>query len=213
MRPVEYREPWTHWITDDFLSSDHYKMLKLFSSRWPKGKTFSKVNILLAEFHLFEETYLYQKEAGLFDAILLKYADKLANHFDIVGKYDHVEIAYMNCGAKYSYHVHTDSDKKVLSNILYLSDNGGEDGTRLYSEKEGEVKKESTWKPNRLLSFKRGDDTWHDYHSENGNRTTIAINFIIAPDDARLRPYRERKNITQSVWPPGQQRLTLRESV
>ena len=212
MNPEEYREPWTHWIIDDFLSSDHYKMLKLFSSRWPRGKTCDKVNILLAEFHLFEETYLYQKEAGLFDAILLKYADKLANHFDIVGKYDLIEIAYSSCGAGYSYPVHTDLNKKILSNILYLSEKG--EGTRLFSEKNGEVKKQSPWKPNRLFSFKRGEDTWHDYKSENGNRATISINFVASMGSSDTRKnYRDRKNITKSIWPEGEQRLTLCESI
>jgi hypothetical protein len=210
---IKHSYPWTHWTTDDFLSHNDYHLIKTLMNRWPKGKPGSKVNILLAEFHLFKETYLYQKEAGLVDAILMKYAKKLAEQYSIEGQYEVVEIAYSNCGKGYHYPNHCDSIHKVLSNILYMSDRG--DGTRLFETNEGDVAKESPWKSNRLFTFKRDDNTWHDYISRAGNRSTISINFVSAMGDERLlnlkrrKAYAERKNITVSIWPEKETRLTL----
>jgi len=208
LNSIEYNDPWTHWITDDFLSVQDFHLMKTLISRWPKGKPTNKVNILLAEFHLFKETFLYQKEAGLIDAILMKYAKRLEKEFDIEGKYELIEISYSNCGRGYSYPVHTDAKCKVLSNIIYMSDRG--DGTRLFESKSGDVAKNSPWKPNRMFTFKRDETTWHDYISRDGNRSTLSINFLDSMGDTEARRnYRDRKNITESIWPKNETRLTF----
>jgi hypothetical protein len=207
----EYKDPWTHWITDDFLSPEDFYMIKKLISRWPKGKPTDKVNVLLAEFHLFEETFLYQKEAGLIDAILMGYAKRLAKEYSIEGKYELIEISYSNCGAGYTYPVHVDSKHKILSNIIYMSDSNN--GTRLYRSKGGEVYKTAPWRPNRMFTFQRTEDTWHDYISINGNRSTLSINFLSrmprAGEGQKRKNYADRKNITESIWPKNETRLTL----
>lgn len=208
LNSTEYNTPWTHWITDDFLSVQDFYLMKTLIGRWPKGKPTDKVNVLLAEFHLFKETFLYQKEAGLIDAILMKYAKRLEKEYSIEGQYDLIEISYSNCGRGYSYPVHTDSRHKILSNIIYMSNRG--DGTRLFENNESEVKKNSSWKPNRMFTFKRNDNTWHDYISKDGDRSTLSINFLNSMGDTEARRnYRDRKNITESIWPKNETRLTF----
>lgn len=208
LNSVEYKDPWTHWITDDFLSVQDFHLMKTLLGRWPKGKPEDKVNVLLAEFHLFKETFLYQKEAGLIDAILMKYARRLEKEYLIEGQYDLIEISYSNCGRGYTYPVHVDSKHKILSNIIYISDVNN--GTRLYKSKGGDVYKTAPWRPNRMFTFKRTEDTWHDYISINGNRSTLSINFLNSMGDTEVRRnYRDRKNITESIWPKSETRLTL----
>ena len=68
---------------------------------------------------------------------------------------------------------HRDAEWKLLSSILYVSDEGG--GT-IFIDEEGEHQIE--WKPNRLVSFIPSEDSWHRYENMlNTERRTVNFNY------------------------------------
>lgn len=70
--------------------------------------------------------------------------------------------------------LHRDSSWKLLSSVLYVSDNG--DGTTFRNKLENEIQIE--WKPNRVVSFIPSDDSWHKYSNTlESDRLTVLFNY------------------------------------
>ena len=75
------------------------------------------------------------------------------------------------------YPVHLDSPNKLLSCVLYVSEDNI--GTMLYSTKDKQDPYEVEWKPNRLFVFSRSDDSWHSWNSNDDYRATLVWNIML----------------------------------
>lgn len=77
----------------------------------------------------------------------------------------------------YDYPIHDEADRKVLSIVHYLGEDG--DGTILYDKNKNYVC-EVEWKPNRAMIFAGIDNiTWHSYkNTRDHDRKTIMSFFI-----------------------------------
>jgi hypothetical protein len=115
----------------------------------------------------------------------------------------------------YHYPPHTDSSMKVVSSVLYVSDKG--QGTRLSKNAKMEEPYQIEWKPNRLMTFSRTKDTWHDYFCDRKRVTfnlvflkknieeekQYAMNPTMDPETAKLQGLTfssEAKNIAAAQW-------------
>ena len=69
--------------------------------------------------------------------------------------------------------VHLDSSWKLLSSVLYVSDEG--EGTIFIDNGE---EKQIEWKPNRVVSFIPSEDSWHKFQNTlNTDRQTVLFNY------------------------------------
>ncbi len=176
MHVQNYSYPWQYYVIDDFLEPQHFELIQSLSSRWQKPRTQEeKFNLFLSDFKFYEETFSFKEEAEAVEDILMKAMYELKIEFKLDGTFRDFHIEYVNCGNNFYYPVHKDALVKIFSNVLYVSPEG--DGTRLYESKKGEVVKSVDWKPNRLVSFKPADNTWHDYYSSKENRITFNLCF------------------------------------
>ena len=181
MTPIKHRDPWVHWTTDNFLTSEEHLKIYRFVGKCPRpSKPHRKVTMRLWDFRWYEETNKVSLEAEHVYNILERKSKQLARHFGLVEGEDYgcCDIMYVNCGSEFAYHRHTDALAKVLSNVLYFSFDG--EGTRLFKTEDldEEPSKIVEWQSNRLVSFYRTDNTWHDYVSTKKNRITFTLNFI-----------------------------------
>ena len=72
--------------------------------------------------------------------------------------------------------IHRDSGWKMLSTILYLSDDG--DGTMFFDSELGTNLEEVEWRPNRLVSFIPSSTSWHSFKNS-GQITRSTIQFTL----------------------------------
>jgi len=87
-------------------------------------------------------------------------------------------------GKNFIFPFHTDTPKKILSNVIYIGPESNS-GTVLSSSKKHEDLKEIEWKRNRALIFSRNNDqTWHAFKSD-GKNTRITIIFNLMSDDVK----------------------------
>jgi hypothetical protein len=139
-------------------STQSYNVIKIGN---PQGNTFKEPNVL----------NLYDKYSSKITSMLSELAaDKapLADHHTLS-----LIVTYPN--AKYP--THTDSDNKLLSCVLYVSQENI--GTMLYSNSKQEDPFEVEWKPNRLFVFSRTDDSWHSWQSNHNYRATLVWNIML----------------------------------
>ena len=196
MQIQKYSHPWLHYVIDDFLDVKNFELIQSLSSRWQKPSTQEeKFNLFLSDFKFYEETFSFKEEAEIVEDILMRAMHELKEEFKLQGTFSDFHIEYVNCGSNFYYHVHKDALVKVFSNVLYVSPDG--DGTRIYTEKTGDVVKSVDWKPNRLLSFKPADNTWHDYYSSKENRISFNLCFASWKNYRRSKPHkRVEKDLT-----------------
>ena len=75
---------------------------------------------------------------------------------------------------------HTDTNRKIWSGIIYLfNDQNGSSGTSILKKSKTGYKKFRTIKPkiNRLLAFKRSDESHHSVEMSSKKRIILLINF------------------------------------
>ena len=177
MKITKVTEPWTHYIIDDFLSEDDFKYVQKVTKSWPKAPTqFEKLNLRLDDFKFYEETFVHYQQSKRVRAILTQGAKNLETYFELEGKYKSVHYEYVNCGEEFWYRIHKDATEKIMSHVLYVSEEG--DGTRLFSNLKKENETQVEWKPNRMISFFNGSSKYHDYYSTYKDRVSFNICFL-----------------------------------
>tara|TARA_R100000005_G_C4968885_1_gene182614 strand:- start:591 stop:1223 length:633 start_codon:yes stop_codon:yes gene_type:complete len=167
-----HEEPWLHGIVDDFISEDH---LNLFHKSWNQ-----KDDKLPPDVH----TALGKEIRKRFTFVL----DNFYNELNVGGIGD--ERPYSKDRPKSLFvvhepfhqhyrHIHLDSNDKILSGVLYLSNKGT--GTSLYYP-NGKRHSQVEWKPNRAIFFTRKQKginaTYHAVENDiPHHRATFLMNF------------------------------------
>lgn len=72
--------------------------------------------------------------------------------------------------------IHTDTDWKMLTTMLYVSDVG--DGTMFFDSEYGTNIEEVEWKPNRLVSLIPSDTSWHSFKNS-GQIARNTVQYIL----------------------------------
>lgn len=177
MEITKYRDPWTFYVIDNFLPQEEFDYIQRVTKHWPDPPSkFEKFNLRLDDFKFYEETYQYYKECLTVKKYIQKGAKNLEQYFDLSGKYKSLHLEYAACGEEFWYRIHKDAKEKIMSHVLYVSEEG--DGTRLFSDVQKYDEVQVDWKPNRMISFFNGRDKFHDYYSTYEKRITFNICFI-----------------------------------
>lgn len=168
---VMYTDPWPHMVIDNYYAPDVYNDI------CKKAKKFLARNVTPSTR---KQEFPFAENSGLQDAIdsRLLTEDMLENfpdHRDHTSLSLYWEVNYLL--GPFSYKIHDESERKVLSSVVYVTPEENS-GTRLY-DKEKRFVKEIEWKPNRALIFAAIDGvTWHDYTCPRG-KYRITINQFL----------------------------------
>jgi len=103
--------------------------------------------------------------------------------------YDYTELHLVQTGTEFSFPIHHDLRKKLLSVVVYL-DPPKSSGTNLFKNKNQKLpSKVVDWRPNRALLFcRRENTTWHSYQgSKTGERRALVYNLMTNRPLAALR--------------------------
>jgi len=161
-------DPWKHWIIDDFLPEEDYKVLYDLIIKLPKARK----NYRYAGFLRDEK----------FDHIKQMYENRfkiiIPNVFGLENLDNYKMLLEYNCAGKgLVYPIHEDAPEKIFSIVHYITPELGT-GTLLHTESE-EFHSEVKWKPNRALMFRRRNRTFHSYRNElYTQRRTINCIFV-----------------------------------
>lgn len=172
MRVSRTREPWEHYLVEDFLRPEDFDELKKWIDSLPNGRPKKRH----AEWVTKSPKVVKLKEK--FDLLL--------NDLDIVPKKPYqIAVEYNSVGQDYHYPIHSDSPTKFITLVLYISPEYGQGTDIYYPDKtfHSEVK----WKKNSGLLFVRKDDTFHSYKSTFSNRKTLNIICFDADAFDRLK--------------------------
>ena len=91
--------------------------------------------------------------------------------------YWYTELNVVNNGRNSIFPIHSDSEDKLLSVVIYIAPDINE-GTTLYEDKSGKNPKKINWVSNRAFVFSRNDNTWHSYKADGkNNRLTLVYNL------------------------------------
>lgn len=197
---MNFSVPWEHTVIDDFLPIELlHQTEKIFDNNivaetdlkrkrdWPQIKINffpKKENLTIVEFD--GEVNEYKPVEREIEDITLDYIMRLYRLLyplaketnPLISVHDSLIIAYSDMCLHHEYRSHTDHEDKLFSGIVYLS-SGEFEGTLLQSVFNGPVVKEVEWAPNRLLAFRRTDETWHKYRNFTGeSRKTLMFQFV-----------------------------------
>lgn len=115
------------------------------------------------------EKYLIEK----YQHKLFKYLDELNPKKRNLVDYTHIRIGI--CGKNYKYPIHTDSLRKVITAVIYLSPENNV-GTFIYDRKK-QNPYEIEWKMNKAFIFSRKEkNSHHSFHAD-GNNYRCVVNF------------------------------------
>ena len=82
--------------------------------------------------------------------------------------------------------IHTDSETKIITVLLYLNDEWGVEGGRLRILKNGtdldDYVAEVPPSLGTLLVFKRSDHSWHGHKPFEGQRRVVQMNWVLDND-------------------------------
>jgi len=79
--------------------------------------------------------------------------------------------------------IHTDTKSKIISLLLYMNDEWGNDGGRLRllrSNNIDDVITEISPAFGTLLVFKRADNSWHGHKLHEGKRKVVQLNWVVS---------------------------------
>jgi len=82
--------------------------------------------------------------------------------------------------------IHTDSETKIITVLLYLNDNWSADGGRLRILRNGtdldDYVAEVPPSNGTLLVFRRSDNSWHGHKPFEGQRRVVQMNWVLDED-------------------------------
>ena len=133
-------------IKDDFLNKDIFYGLK---------NNFDKQHLFEHILQDIAKNELYNHRLQLRDIVHNKRCNHSDNPDDCF-----CNIYFVTHKSGHVTSPHLDNSWKLLSSVLYVSDEG--DGT-IFIDNDKEIQIE--WKPNRLVSFIPSQDSWHKYQN------------------------------------------------
>ena len=96
--------------------------------------------------------------------------------------------------------IHTDSETKVITVLLYMNQRWEEDGGRLRVLKNGTDLKDYVAEVpphgGTLLVFKRSANSWHGHEPYEGQRRAVQMNWVTGPDVVAYEQRRHRLSTT-----------------
>lgn len=180
--PKIYLTPWMHLIEDDFLPSNllrqlleiklcHVKKDSILISKNSIGKDLDlKCSNMMPEL----VSKIHQNCFPRLWSYLQALAPKKCSY------YDYSVMHIVQTGSEYSFKIHDDIPRKLLSVVVYLSPSQSS-GTSIYTTNDkASFSYETLWKVNRALIFSRKKDvTWHSYSGHaTGERLTLVYNLM-----------------------------------
>jgi len=170
--------PWMHEIIDDFLDQDDFDMLSKINidNTSEDGNAISKNKIYI------DGSILSSLPVEWLQSFKTKYFDRtveiLRQHApEKVPAISYMELNVVESGPNFQFPIHPDSIDKLLSCVIYLQPEHN-NGTVLYSSKDGADEHMAEWKQNRCVIFSRQDDTWHSYGGNGVSpRRTLVLNL------------------------------------
>ena len=174
---VIYTDPWPHIVIDDYYEPAVFETIRQKSKKFLSQHV--TANTRKQEFPFANDPELQESiESRPIDT---SYFDILTNHRRYKTLDLFWEVNFLL--GPYSYPIHDESGRKVLSNVVYVDPHENE-GTRLYTS-DKIYAKTVEWKPNRALIFAAIDGvTWHDYTCPKG-KARITINQFLQRDKTR----------------------------
>ena len=157
MKPIKYNSPWSHWIVDDFLSSDCLSELKNIDDLVPQlleGRRYGSERLFINQSN--KELYpnLYKLYESLLNGEYRRFFEEhTGKNFD--GMFPRIEV--ISDIGEFSLAPHTDRKEKLLTAIVYTNHSKLYPGTAISETQRIESK------DNRCFFFVPGDDTVHSY--------------------------------------------------
>jgi hypothetical protein len=102
-------------------------------------------------------------------------------------------------GARDGY-VHTDSDWKVVSVLVYLNESWDQPGGRLrllHDRRLDRVGVEVAPEWGTLIAFRRSENSWHGHERADGVRRAIQLNWVTNAEKAQRE---ERRHTRSTLW-------------
>lgn len=171
MNIKKQRDPWKHFIVDDFLPQSVFDSVQ------------SEMYRLAADVNFRESgrKQIFFDEDSSMTHTLFQYIEKLINeiglNYNVKDYRQQCELSVCKPGFNYD-EIHTDTLDKVFTTVLYLSNTGS--GTDLYfTHSESSYVKTVEWKPNRAMCFSRGEHTWHNFHALDCTEDRYSVNLIL----------------------------------
>lgn len=172
--------PWEHLILEEVFKEDDYqKMLDFHYGYLPLDDLGNYRDADNKWIRIFDTRDLKKTEPeitqivrGLFYGLCDKIGLK-----DLREDPDYIlKIQLDACTDDYEYPIHTDTENKFASLLVYIGDNGV--GTLLHENETDPAVVEAPYKDNCGLFFKRGENTWHSYNCE-GNQIRRTFNIVL----------------------------------
>jgi len=157
-------------IEDDAFDEETFFNLQAYFSTLNESNGFDyirKDNIFYEAINKLARTKIYNHRVILRDRV----TNKLSNLSDDLKDCD-FQIFLRCIDTPMEGKIHTDTDWKMLTTMLYVSDVG--DGTMFFDSEYGTNIEEVEWKPNRLVSLIPSDTSWHSFK----NSRQIARNTV-----------------------------------
>lgn len=161
-------------IEDDAFDEETFFNLQVYASTFNNLNGFNYIR----KDHKFYEainkvatTKIYNHRIILRDRV----PNKIVNLSDNLDESD-FQYFIRNMETPETHKIHRDSGWKMLSTILYLSDDG--DGTMFFDSELGTNLEEVEWRPNRLVSFIPSSTSWHSFKNS-GQITRSTIQFTL----------------------------------
>ena len=173
MTPTKYTEPWTHWIIDNFLSTECLYELKHIDNLVPQvleGRRYGSDRLFIDDSNKEQYPELYKLYQSLSNGEYRQFFETHTNQtFD--GMYPRIEV--ISDIGEFSLTPHTDRKEKLLTAIVYTDHSKLYPGTALSDTQRVESK------DNRCFFFVPGDNTYHSYPLTNFEtvRRCLHINY------------------------------------
>lgn len=209
---------WKHVIIDDFLSKEHFDYINnAFES-----KVMTLVDESRLEIHSEDESVSHKitKELvrEMYDAYIPRLLEVLKELSpEKVEQYNHARINFVVVPKDYMFPMHTDSENKLLSVVVYLKPEKNA-GTILYENKDGANPIRVKWKQNRAFIFSRTNETWHAFHGDGINpRYTLVISLTHKKEFSGIKKMTEenKKEIAKKykAMRPGEWEKRLEKTI
>lgn len=177
--------PYPHMGIDNVFNKEHHKALLADFPKIDKGGSFPlEPGTTNGTFgHLVEEIYSDQFRQALAKKFAVNLQDKP------------IIVTARGFSRAKDGKVHTDSKTKLITILLYVNDGWDSANGRLRILNSGnldDVKTEFSSSIGQMIAFKVTDNCWHGYHSYEGQRQSLQINYLVEEKYTSHHVYRHK---------------------
>lgn len=185
----------TYEVIDDFLTDEHMALVEnlefdtgpldwdmynhdvsetaIISKFMRKDQDFKSVRSYNPGFQPLSDDIVYSMHHR-YIPFLMKAFHRIAP--EKIDQHTHTSFNVVNTGKDYVFPIHSDRPDKLLTTVIYISDQN--EGTWLYDTESGENARQVDWVKNRAFIFSRNEDAWHSYNSNGADtRRTMVISL------------------------------------